>query len=42
LEWFRGCFFRQEGVGIIDEVYPALLFESPTVTGNPNPTVNGT
>jgi hypothetical protein len=41
LEWFRGCFFRQEGVGI-DEVYLALLFESPTVTGNPNPTVNGT
>jgi long-chain fatty acid transport protein len=32
--------FRQEALGI-DVSCQALLFESRTVTGNPNPTVNG-
>jgi long-chain fatty acid transport protein len=39
--WIRGGILRQEGFGI-DVAYQALLFESRTVTGNPNPTVNGT
>lgn len=34
-------FFGRKALGI-DLAYQALLFESRTVTGNPNPTVNGT
>ncbi|MDF0675560.1 MAG: hypothetical protein P0120_14655 [Nitrospira sp.] len=34
-------FFGRKALGI-DVAYQALLFESRTVTGNPNPTVNGT
>lgn len=34
-------FFDRNALGI-DLAYQALLFESRTVTGNPNPTVNGT
>jgi long-chain fatty acid transport protein len=40
LEWFRASFLRRKALGI-DVAYQALLFESRTVTGNPNPTVNG-
>ncbi|MBX3304118.1 MAG: hypothetical protein KF693_18040 [Nitrospira sp.] len=34
-------FFVRKALGI-DVAYQALLFESRTVTGSPNPTVNGT
>ncbi|MCS6304416.1 MAG: hypothetical protein H8K07_12225 [Nitrospira sp.] len=34
-------FFGRKALGI-DVAYQALLFESRTVIGNPNPTVNGT
>lgn len=34
-------FFSRKALGI-DVAYQALLFESRTVTGNLNPTVNGT
>ena len=33
--------FGRKALGI-DVAYQALLFESRAVTGNPNPTVNGT
>lgn len=37
----EGGFFGRRALGI-DVAYQALLFESRTVVGNPNPTVNGT
>jgi len=37
----EGGFFTRKALGI-DVAYQALLFESRTVTGSPNPTVNGT
>lgn len=39
--WVRDRLLRQESLGI-DVAYQALLVESRTVTGSPNPTVNGT